>query len=29
MEMILVERLMILNDEDNEKLFKLIKEKKN
>ena len=29
MEMILVERLMILNDEDNEELFKLIKEKKN
>ena len=29
MEMILVERLMILNDEENEDLYKLIEEKKN
>ena len=28
-EMILVERLMILNDEENEDLYKLIEEKKN
>ena len=28
-EMILVERLMIINDEENDELFKLIKEKKN